>query len=338
MCEMAKFKLVKKGYKAEVKVSLVRGEQINGNELQILSSCSGKGLVVPSLAGKKKLIYDVSGKATLAQYLLKQMSTDKFLGLLMQTVDVTKCMQEKGLNYGNLTLDHNFVFINEATKQMVFLYQPIVGKKSISDTLAFLAYIISAVRLDGRKDWNIINSISGFINTRRFYSPEEFEQCLISLVPSLGRKRQSHAPNDFSKKTGCDPDTMILEETETSILKGTSLLDENFGGSPFDERTTRVYLIREKTKEHILIDKPVFRVGKEKSYVDCFINDNNAVSRIHADFIKDGERCYIKDTNSTNGTFVNGNMINTNVKTEIYDGDAVMLANERFTFHIERDR
>lgn len=88
---------------------------------------------------------------------------------------------------------------------------------------------------------------------------------------------------------------MILEETETSILKGTSLLDENFGGSPFDERTTRVYLIREKTKEHILIDKPVFRVGKEKSYVDCFINDNNAVSRIHADFIKDGERCYIKD-------------------------------------------
>lgn len=94
------------------------------------------------------------------------------------------------------------------------------------------------------------------------------------------------------------------------------------------------YLIRKKNNEKILLNKPVFRIGKERSYVDYFIGDNTAISRSHADFIaRDGEY-YVEDTNSTNHTFVNGKMIQSGVKTIISHGDTIRLANEDFEFRV----
>ena len=94
------------------------------------------------------------------------------------------------------------------------------------------------------------------------------------------------------------------------------------------------HLIRKKNNEKISLNKPVFRVGKERSYVDYFIGDNTAISRSHANFItRDGEY-FVVDTNSTNHTFVNGTMIQSNVETAISHGDVVRLANEDFEFKL----
>lgn len=94
------------------------------------------------------------------------------------------------------------------------------------------------------------------------------------------------------------------------------------------------HLVRKKNNEKISLNKPVFRVGKERSYVDYFIGDNTAISRSHANFIiRDGEY-FVVDTNSTNHTFVNGTMIQSNVETLISHGDVVRLANEDFDFKL----
>lgn len=94
------------------------------------------------------------------------------------------------------------------------------------------------------------------------------------------------------------------------------------------------HLIRKKNNEKISLNKPVFRVGKERSYVDYFIGDNTAISRSHANFItRDGEY-FVVDTNSTNHTFVNGTMIQSNVETAIAHGDTIRLANEDFEFKL----
>lgn len=93
------------------------------------------------------------------------------------------------------------------------------------------------------------------------------------------------------------------------------------------------YLIREKNSEKIPLSKPVFRIGKEKSYVDYFIGDNTAVSRSHANIITREGRCFILDTNSTNHTYVNGVMIRSNEEVVLSEGDKIRLANEEFVFH-----
>lgn len=93
-------------------------------------------------------------------------------------------------------------------------------------------------------------------------------------------------------------------------------------------------LNRIKTGERISINKPVFRIGKEKSYVDYFIGDNTAISRSHANIHTENGEYFIEDTNSTNHTYVNGKLINSNVKVKLMNGDKVRLANEDFTFSI----
>lgn len=94
------------------------------------------------------------------------------------------------------------------------------------------------------------------------------------------------------------------------------------------------HLIRAKNNERIPLNKPVFRIGKERSYVDYFIGDNTAISRSHANIIIRDGKYFVVDTNSTNHTFVNGNMIQSSVETEISHGDKIRLANEDFEFKV----
>lgn len=119
---------------------------------------------------------------------------------------------------------------------------------------------------------------------------------------------------------------------ETTVLGSTPIIGETtvLGVSPMAQ--AQPYLIRKKTDERIPLNKPVFRIGKEKSYVDYFISDNTAISRSHANIIMREGKYYVMDTNSTNHTFVNGQLLQSNVETEISHGAVVKLANEEFEF------
>ncbi len=94
------------------------------------------------------------------------------------------------------------------------------------------------------------------------------------------------------------------------------------------------YLIRIRTNERINIDKPCFRIGKERSYVDYFISDNTAISRSHADIVTNSRGYYIIDKNSTNHTYVNGVAIPSESEVKLETGYKVRLANEEFQFYI----
>ncbi len=120
-----------------------------------------------------------------------------------------------------------------------------------------------------------------------------------------------------------------------SYGEGTGVLPNNEGTTLFGETTIDYpYLIRLSTFDRIEINKPIFKIGKEKSFVDCCISNNNAVSRMHADIITQGLNYYIRDNNSTNRTFVNGVVITPDRDFQIFDGDHIMMANEAFEFHI----
>lgn len=125
-------------------------------------------------------------------------------------------------------------------------------------------------------------------------------------------------------KAGNFGETTVLgvgsEAGETTVL-GTS-----------QAQIIKPYLLRIKNNERIELNKPVFRIGKERSYVDYFVSDNTAVSRSHANIINKDNEFYIVDTNSTNHTYVNGSMIQSNVVTKIEHGTKIRLANEDFEF------
>lgn len=125
-------------------------------------------------------------------------------------------------------------------------------------------------------------------------------------------------------------DTTVLNSKprvgETTVL--------NMNGGDDSQGVKLAYLIRKKNGERISITKNSFYIGKERSFVDYFIADNPAISRSHANIITKNGEYYIVDTNSTNHTFINGEMIPSGVEIKLESGCEIMLANEKFDFQI----
>ena len=130
-----------------------------------------------------------------------------------------------------------------------------------------------------------------------------------------------------------DEATGLLDDEATGLLtpedeeEGTALLDET-------SNVRFPSLFRVLTEETISINKPVFRIGKERSYVDYFVTNNNAVSRSHADIITRGSNYFVIDLNSKNHTYINDQMLSVQCETEIRDGDRLKLGNEEFIFNV----
>lgn len=106
------------------------------------------------------------------------------------------------------------------------------------------------------------------------------------------------------------------------------------GGNAGTVSAVSPYLYRVKNNESIRINKESFIIGKERSFVDYFIADNSAISRSHAKISIKDNKYYITDTNSTNHTYLNGQMIQSSTDVEIRNGDKIRLANEDFEFKV----
>lgn len=97
------------------------------------------------------------------------------------------------------------------------------------------------------------------------------------------------------------------------------------------------------TGEVIKIEKPDFIIGRNKivngkivkmpdgQRPDVSINIKS-ISHTHAVFLWHDNRWYIKDTNSLNGTFVNGSKLECNQEIALSEGDTVCFASEEYEF------
>ncbi len=100
------------------------------------------------------------------------------------------------------------------------------------------------------------------------------------------------------------------------------------------KRMPRAFLYNLKTKRRSLpIRKEVYKMGKERSYVDYHI-DNIAVSRHHANIVYHDDNFYIIDLNSTNHTYINGTAILPNTEIMIKNGMVIRLADTELLFKI----
>lgn len=130
-----------------------------------------------------------------------------------------------------------------------------------------------------------------------------------------------------------DPSIRPVNFGETTVL-GSGIGETTVLSAAVESNRVDPHLIRIKNNEKIPLNKPVFRIGKERSYVDYFIGDNTAISRSHANIINDNGEFFVVDTNSTNHTYVNGGMIQSNVQTKLSHGTKIRLANEDFEFRL----
>ena len=269
-----------------------------------------------------------------------------------------------------------YVYINEVTKEVQFIYIPTTNGVQNLNLIEFLEAVAYSVKPADEKDNDFV---SRFIYFFRFMKPfdinkvEAFvakeDRSVVNTIKKqnagqsgfMTNKPQHYYDHYDEKKKGFDDDdlTGLLVENDdpTGVLvedgddDATGLLgddDEATGllnnGDDEDEATGLLIenkanvrfptLYRVLAEETISVNKPVFRLGKERSYVDYFVTNNIAVSRSHADIITRGNKHFVKDLNSKNHTYINNNELPIQMEVEINDGDSLKLGNEEFIFHV----
>lgn len=109
-----------------------------------------------------------------------------------------------------------------------------------------------------------------------------------------------------------------------------------------EERCVRLICISAENKADkmypdIESDGRCIKIGKRKGEADVIL-DSPTVSRLHAQLESDGERFYIEDLNSKNGTCLNGQRLLPMQKQELSAGDTVAFAEIEYLVYFTRNQ
>lgn len=354
---MAKFKAKTKDCLLIVKVKLPLGEKINEREFDFFSRKSIRGFFKARMVRKSVVAYSGPIGISLYDRMKKPIGRYDFFFIIEQIVDVVQKAKINGLNVNKIIWDLKNVFINETTREMQFIYLP-TEQQAEADLTGFMESIIYSAIPAKEQDQDSISRFVYFLKGLKGFREEKIEQYIAGEDRTIVNTIKKHnvgqsgfmtdKPADYYKHYGDDEATELLDEAATGLLEddeatgllsgeeATGLLEDNEEATGLlkEENTHYASLYRMLTGELIWIDKPVFRLGKERSYSDYLICDNDKVSRSHADIVTRGTRFFIRDLNSKNKTYINGQPIPAQQEIEIFGGDQIRLANEEFELRI----
>lgn len=174
-------------------------------------------------------------------------------------------------------------------------------------------------------------TIKTTIKDQNEYKNDFTEQRLIKTQPEKTVNKRESLIHSLPKSSKINFGQ--TEYWDSSILNSTLPIEllENDSVTP-EKREISAHLIRKSNGESVEIKKFPFKIGKEKGFVDYFIKDNMAISGCHAFIYRDGDDFMIKDTNSTNHVYINGQQIENGKLVTIEHQDIIRLANEDFEF------
>lgn len=325
-------------------------EHFDPKEMQILSAGAIPMLIPPiTVSGRRNNViqYDISDYSTLDFYLSCILSREQFADILLRCLEVFQRMQSAYLNYKNLVLDLDKIYIRLDDRSVHFIYLPLRSSRREASLPDFFRLLITKTIRSTYEQSRFSDDCLAWLNRPASFVISEFELFIRNNIgvcttaaaeqalPAEPKREAAHRPEQF-----VTPDVKAVWTTEPAefVQWNTSRLDEPVGGTVILGESTismpsiRYYINRLQTNEKVELTHFPFLVGTEAGVVAYCVDGNPAVSRRHAEFsIRDGE-CAVTDQKSTNKTYVNDCSIVPFTPQPLKDGDEIRLGNERFQF------
>lgn len=330
---MSKLKVSIKKSTVTAMMKAGRKERINETELSQLARIKPCGIMHVTKTKKDSVIYMCPANINLTDRLKKAISKYDFFFMMEQIVIMVQDVYNNGLNVNSVRFNMDDVYINEMTKEMYFIYFPIVGGQESADIVGFIENIIYTMTPVINEDTNYISRFMYYVRSFHGFNGNAIEKYI---------SREERAVVNVLKNTAVTmQQTMqqqIMQQGMQGSMDGTTVLsDDGISVQQIQQMQPVNYhfasLTRQVTGEKIELGKPSFVLGKNPEKSDYAVADNTNISRVHAVITTRNGRYYVMDQNSTNGTFINGRIIKAGQETEILPGDCLMLANEEFIFN-----
>lgn len=330
---MSKLKVSIKKSTVTAMMKAGRKERINETELSQLARIKPCGIMHVTKTKKDSVIYTCPANINLTDRLKKAISKYDFFFMIEQIVIMVQDVYNNGLNVNSVRFNMDDVYINEMTKEMYFIYFPIVGGQESADIVGFIENIIYTMTPVINEDTNYISRFMYYVRSFHGFNGNAIEKYIS--------REERAVVNVLKNKAVTMQQTMqqqIMQQVMQGSMDGTTVLsDDGISVQQIQQMQPVNYhfasLTRQVTGEKIELGKPSFVLGKNPEKSDYAVAGNTNISRIHAVITTRNGRYYVMDQNSTNGTFINGRIIKAGQETEILPGDCLMLANEEFIFN-----
>lgn len=331
---MSKLKVSIKKSTVTAMMKAGRKERINETELSQLARIKPCGIMHVTKTKKDSVIYTCPANINLTDRLKKAISKYDFFFMIEQIVIMVEDVYNNGLNVNSVRFNMDDVYINEMTKEMYFIYFPIVGGQESADIVGFIENIIYTMTPVINEDTNYISRFMYYVRSFHGFNGNAIEKYISreerAVVNVLKNKAVTMQQQTMQQQ--------IMQQVMQGSIDGTTVLsDDGISVQQIQQMQPVNYhfasLTRQVTGEKIELGKPSFVLGKNPEKSDYAVADNTNISRVHAVITMRNGRYYVMDQNSTNGTFINGRIIKAGQETEILPGDCLMLANEEFIFN-----
>lgn len=326
---MSKLKVSIKKSTVTAMMKAGRKERINETELSQLARIKPCGIMHVTKTKKDSVTYTCPANINLTDRLKKAVSKYDFFFMMEQIVIMVQDVYNNGLNVNSVRFNMDDVYINEMTKEMYFIYFPIVGGQESADIVGFIENIIYTMTPVINEDTNYISRFMYYVRSFNGFNGNAIEKYI---------SREERAVVNVLKNKAVTMQQQIMQQVMQGSMDGTTVLsDDGISVQQIQQMQPVNYhfasLTRQVTGEKIELGKPSFVLGKNPEKSDYAVADNTNISRVHAVITTRNGRYYVMDQNSTNGTFINGRIIKAGQETEILPGDCLMLANEEFIFN-----
>ncbi|WP_308793423.1 FHA domain-containing protein [Agathobacter sp.] len=326
---MSKLKVSIKKSTVTAMMKAGRKERINETELSQLARIKPCGIMHVTKTKKDSVTYTCPANINLTDRLKKAVSKYDFFFMMEQIVIMVQDVYNNGLNVNSVRFNMDDVYINEMTKEMYFIYFPIVGGQESADIVGFIENIIYTMTPVINEDTNYISRFMYYVRSFHGFNGNAIEKYI---------SREERAVVNVLKNKAVTMQQQIMQQVMQGSMDGTTVLsDDGISVQQIQQMQPVNYhfasLTRQVTGEKIELGKPSFVLGKNPEKSDYAVADNTNISRVHAVITTRNGRYYVMDQNSTNGTFINGRIIKARQETEILPGDCLMLANEEFIFN-----
>ena len=333
---MSKLKVSIKKSTVTAMMKAGRKERINETELSQLARIKPCGIMHVTKTKKDSVTYTCPANINLTDRLKKAVSKYDFFFMMEQIVIMVQDVYNNGLNVNSVRFNMDDVYINEMTKEMYFIYFPIVGGQESADIVGFIENIIYTMTPVINEDTNYISRFMYYVRSFHGFNGNAIEKYISreerAVVNVLKNKAVTMQQQIMQQQT---MQQQIMQQVMQGSMDGTTVLsDDGISVQQIQQMQPVNYhfasLTRQVTGEKIELGKPSFVLGKNPEKSDYAVADNTNISRVHAVITTRNGRYYVMDQNSTNGTFINGRIIKAGQETEILPGDCLMLANEEF--------
>ena len=333
---MSKLKVSIKKSTVTAMMKAGRKERINETELSQLARIKPCGIMHVTKTKKDSVIYTCPANINLTDRLKKAVSKYDFFFMIEQIVIMVEDVYNNGLNVNSVRFNMDDVYINEMTKEMYFIYFPIVGGQESADIVGFIENIIYTMTPVINEDTNYISRFMYYVRSfhgfngnaiEKYISREE--RAVVNVLKNKAVTMQQTMQQQIMQQQTMQQ--QIMQQVMQGSMDGTTVLsDDGISVQQIQQMQPVNYhfasLTRQVTGEKIELGKPSFVLGKNPEKSDYAVADNTNISRVHAVITMRNGRYYVMDQNSTNGTFINGRIIKAGQETEILPGDCLMLA------------